>query len=356
MTAPPVQYVTTTDGVDIAYTVTGLGPPFVFMPWPFNNVALFWDTDVGRPLLESLAQRFRLVQYDSRGQGMSTRGLPDGHALQDYVLDLEAVVDRLQLGSFVLYGGPLFCHVAVHHAVRHPERLKLLILGNANPDIGWDMQGMEELARAGWDVFLHTMTSAYSPDRAPREFAYWRQSLDQSDCLKMLLVGGRSNIRRLLPRVRTPTLVLNTRRLTHDAPEIRVANAGRTIAAMVPNARLILFDGFASFWYSPGPEPPPAVLAIADFLEDIDRAEATADSNSAAGSAIRSGPPPPSQLTNREIEVLRLVAQGKTNREIATTLVISERTVINHLSHIFIKTGAENRAGATAYAVRHGLA
>jgi len=54
--------------------------------------------------------------------------------------------------------------------------------------------------------------------------------------------------------------------------------------------------------------------------------------------------------------VLRLATQGKTNRQIAEELVISERTVINHLSHIFIKTGAENRAGATAYALRHGLA
>jgi DNA-binding CsgD family transcriptional regulator len=44
-----------------------------------------------------------------------------------------------------------------------------------------------------------------------------------------------------------------------------------------------------------------------------------------------------------------------TNREIADALVISERTVINHLSHIFVKTGAENRAGASAYAVRHDL-
>jgi DNA-binding NarL/FixJ family response regulator len=52
---------------------------------------------------------------------------------------------------------------------------------------------------------------------------------------------------------------------------------------------------------------------------------------------------------------LRLVSQGKTNREIAQDLVLSERTVINHLSHIFSKTGAENRAGATAYAIRHGL-
>jgi predicted ATPase/DNA-binding CsgD family transcriptional regulator len=61
-------------------------------------------------------------------------------------------------------------------------------------------------------------------------------------------------------------------------------------------------------------------------------------------------------LSVRELEVLRLVAQGRTNREIAETLVLSENTVARHLTNIFTKTGVENRAGATAYALRHGLA
>jgi ATP/maltotriose-dependent transcriptional regulator MalT len=60
-------------------------------------------------------------------------------------------------------------------------------------------------------------------------------------------------------------------------------------------------------------------------------------------------------LSPRELEVLGLVAGGMTNREIASTLVISERTVVNHLSHIFDKLGVENRAAATAYAHRNGL-
>lgn len=64
----------------------------------------------------------------------------------------------------------------------------------------------------------------------------------------------------------------------------------------------------------------------------------------------------PARLTAREVQVLRLVAAGKTNREIAAALVLSERTVINHLSHVFTKIGAENRAGATAFALRHGIA
>jgi predicted ATPase/DNA-binding CsgD family transcriptional regulator len=64
----------------------------------------------------------------------------------------------------------------------------------------------------------------------------------------------------------------------------------------------------------------------------------------------------PAGLTAREAEVLRLIAQGKSNRAIAEELTLSEKTVANHIAHIFAKTGADNRAGATAFAVRQGLA
>ena len=60
-------------------------------------------------------------------------------------------------------------------------------------------------------------------------------------------------------------------------------------------------------------------------------------------------------LTDRECEVLRLVAGGMTNREIASTLVISEHTVARHLQNIFLKLGLSSRAAATAYAYEHGL-
>jgi DNA-binding CsgD family transcriptional regulator/tetratricopeptide (TPR) repeat protein len=64
----------------------------------------------------------------------------------------------------------------------------------------------------------------------------------------------------------------------------------------------------------------------------------------------------PGGLTAREVEVLALVATGKTNREIAAQLVISEKTVASHVSHIFTKLGLSSRAAATAYAYEHGLA
>ncbi len=67
-------------------------------------------------------------------------------------------------------------------------------------------------------------------------------------------------------------------------------------------------------------------------------------------------PPLPAHLTRRELAVLRLVAEGKSNYQIAQKLSLSEKTVANHLTTIFYKTASENRAAATAFAIRHGLA
>ena len=60
-------------------------------------------------------------------------------------------------------------------------------------------------------------------------------------------------------------------------------------------------------------------------------------------------------LTPREVEVLRLIATGKTNRSIAKDLGISEKTVARHVSNIFMKLGLSSRAAATEYAYEHDL-
>jgi len=75
----------------------------------------------------------------------------------------------------------------------------------------------------------------------------------------------------------------------------------------------------------------------------------------AAGHRVRRRKEWPSGLTSREVEVLRLVARGLSNKEVARTLHVSSKTAGSHIEHIYTKIGVRNRAQATVFAMRHGL-
>jgi predicted ATPase/DNA-binding CsgD family transcriptional regulator len=90
------------------------------------------------------------------------------------------------------------------------------------------------------------------------------------------------------------------------------------------------------------------------LLEIQDEAERDVISASAAANTERAGAP--FGLTTREMEVLRLVASGCTNREIAAALFVTQRTAATHVTHILGKLGLESRVEAAAWAVRYGLA
>ena len=75
----------------------------------------------------------------------------------------------------------------------------------------------------------------------------------------------------------------------------------------------------------------------------------------AGGSPAAPAPGLPDGLTPREAEVLRLIAEGKSNAEIASQLLISEATVKSHINHIFAKIGVSDRARAVSYAYQRGL-
>ena len=86
------------------------------------------------------------------------------------------------------------------------------------------------------------------------------------------------------------------------------------------------------------------------FDGDADRAVLRA-----AGHPVRRRREGPAGLTNREIEVLRLLVRGLSNKEIAERLVISRKTAGSHVEHIYSKIGVSNRARASLFAMKHGL-
>jgi DNA-binding NarL/FixJ family response regulator len=97
---------------------------------------------------------------------------------------------------------------------------------------------------------------------------------------------------------------------------------------------------------------------IRNAVEAVARGEAVLDPaiQHHVVAAVNAPPEPPDGLTPREAEVLRLIAEGLTNAEIAERLVVSHATVKSHVNHIFAKIGARDRAQAVVYAYTNGLA
>jgi DNA-binding NarL/FixJ family response regulator len=98
-----------------------------------------------------------------------------------------------------------------------------------------------------------------------------------------------------------------------------------------------------------------AQLEFEAAYETFERLGAVPDASRLATLVARRATPAAGPLTGREVEVLRLVATGKTNRAIAGDLSISEKTVARHLTNIFTKLDLPSRAAATAYAYEHRL-
>lgn len=348
MNPPPIQYTRAADGARIAYRSTGGdGVPFILTPFPFNNLDRMWRQHTNLSLYEPLAQRFRLVHYDSRGQGMSTRELGSDHGYEDFALDLQAVVDELQLERFILFAGLFGGHMSIRYAVAHPDRVRALVLTAMAVDnpLG-RISRYEDLARKDWEMAMHSFIAGNfrigDSEGDAASIAYFRETLSQEGFLTMVRACRRSNITSALAAVKCPTLVVTG---PMHGPMLEDM---RKIAEAVPHSSLVLLDSgnWMSEVYTNDGSVPAIVPAIDEFVQGLD---------STPMPPLNPASLPGNLLSRRELDVLRLVAEGKTNRDIAEALTISERTVINHLSNIFTKTGAENRAGAAAYALRHGF-
>jgi pimeloyl-ACP methyl ester carboxylesterase/DNA-binding CsgD family transcriptional regulator len=332
MEPPPVQYVTTREGVRIAYSVSGSGRPLVVLGPALGGMPLWWR--FAPEWMMGLAARFRLIQHDLRGHGMSERGLPPNLAVGDDEKSLEAILDRLQLDRFIIYGLSGVGHEGVRYAAAYPERVEALILNGTTVSVA--TPSFWAIAAENWEFFLRSFVPAsVGPEDSQRWFETLRDSTTLEDWLVRSRVAGKSNILESLGHIRVPTLVLHARGLALTPSE-----GATRLAAMIPDARLVVIGGD-----HPLGDAGEGLAAIDQFLGEL---------------PSRAAPPPvriasPSLLSGREKEVLRLLSTGKSNKQIADEITISVRTVERHINHIYEKIGVSNRVEAARYATRAGL-
>ncbi len=184
-----------------------------------------------------------------------------------------------------------------------------------------------------------------------------RESVTSDVARAALAAADDVDVTDLLPQVAAPTLVLHRRDISWLPTHV-----ARDLASHIPDARLTLLDGESTAPYLGDTEA--AAQAIEEFLDAEERTvdvrqEVGVSSVPSAGVGAKlersQSIACPDGLTGREVQVLRLVAGGRTSKEIATELVLSVRTIERHVENIYGKIDARNKADATAYALTRGI-
>ncbi len=347
-----IQFAQSRDGVRIAYATSGQGPVLVKAANWLSHIEFDWDCPVWQHWLEDLSAHTTLVRYDERGCGLSDRNATD-LSFDSWVDDLETVVDTMGLERFPLLGVSQGGAVAIAYAVRHPERVSHLILYGAyargrlvrddSQESRDEAATMHNLIKLGWgrehDAFRQVFSSQFMPGATLEQLQSFNElqriSCSPHNAARFLDEFNRIDVLDMCSQVRCPTLVM------HARGDLRVPfDEGRLIATQIPGARFVPLESNNHILLS---EPMWDVFLakLVPFLSEKSQ--------------------PPSQarqladLTPREMQVLDHIARGQDNATISAHLGLQEKTVRNHITHIFDKLAVNTRAQAIVLAREAGF-
>ena len=326
------------DGRRIAYATVGEGPLLVFGGRWVSHLEEDWADSRARSFFEELAESHRVVRYDRLGVGLSDRVPVRTPKLEIDALQLGAVVGACGDERATVFACSCSGLATARFASGSPDRVASIVFFGAyaaRDDIPKaTRRSVVDLTRVNWPLASQMIAGLLDPHGSGDEIAalsrHLRVSADADAAASFLELDLTADARPFLPKVTAPALVLH-RRSDRTVPIGR----GRELASLLPNARFVTLSGDAHLpWMDDRRE---VHRALAGFL------------GSAAAPANGDAP-----LSRREVEVLRLVAAGLSNREIASSLILSEHTVHRHVANILRKLGQSSRAGATALATRNG--
>lgn len=346
------------DGLSIAYQVLGEGPlDLVFIPSFVSNLELAWEWPPLAAFYETLATFSRLILFDKRGTGLSDRvkHIPD---TEERMRDLGAVMDAVESERAAVVGLSEGAPLAIAYAAEHAERVSDLILygplvcATRQPDYRWGepAEWWEEIVgryeeRWGNPEYMRADVAWRAPSEQENDaFVRWwgqyrRLGASPGAAADMARMNSKIDVRHLLPRVAVPTTVV-----VRAGDRVIVPGHGRYVADHVPGAVYVELPGndhlpftgdsagvVAAIAAALGVQAPPAQSVPRARVEPAFRDEDAAD-----------------LLSPRELEVMRWVARGKTNRQIAIALYVTEATVRKHLEHVYEKLAVPSRTAALA--------
>ncbi len=357
-----IRFCAAGDGTRLAYGRAGEGPAVVKVANWLSNLEHDWDSPVWRPWLEGWSRFQALYRYDPRGCGLSDHDVQD-LSFEKLVSDLETVVDATGLDRFELLGMSQGGCVAIAYAARHPERVqRLVIYGGYARGQRLRAGKPEDLAAAdvelkllglSWGIdnpaYRQVLSTLLIPEGSPEQLAWFnelqRLSTSPENAVRLQQTFNAVDVQSAAAAVRASTLVF------HSKQDAAVPfEEGRALAALIPGARFVPLNSRNHVLLADEPAWLDMWQEYYMFL-GVDAASVARlmQQPQASADEILLG------LSPRERDILRLLAEGHRNAEIARKLVLSEKTVRNHISTIYGKLHVQSRGQAIVLARKSGL-
>lgn len=346
-----IQFCTSADGTNIAYATSGSGPPLVYIANWLTHLKLDWNSPLWSHWFQELSRGHTLVRFDARGNGLSDRDA-NRLSLEGWVQDLAAVMDDLGLERFPILG---FCQggaTGIAYAAAHPNRVSRLILYNSyvrgaynervSEEERREADALSEMIEVGWgqesSAFRKLFANLLVPGASLEQLEWYaelqKKTVSPRNASRLWKSFHTLDMKELAPELDVPTLILHV-----EENKMVDFDEGRKLASLIPEARFVPLDSVNHVLLEDEPAWERFVNEVRDFLgtETFD----------ASGLDPRKAI---SRLTPRESEVLTLMARGLNNDQIAQQLVISSKTVRNHVSRIYRKLDVDTRAQAIVLA------
>jgi len=247
-----IRFLTTSDGVRLAYATSGSGPPLLKTANWLNQLEFDWESPVWRHWFGLFSWHHRLYPYDVRDSGLSD-WVETNPSFDWQVRDLEQIADAAELERFALLGISQGASVAIEYAARHPERVSQLVIHGGFVQ-GWARRGVEsqrtgraqaELVRVGWGAdtpaYRRMFAELFIPGATEEQLAWFselqRRTARPDIAALIMESAGDIDVTDRMALVQAPTLVL------HPRDDVIVPfDQGRVIAAGIPGAKFVALD------------------------------------------------------------------------------------------------------------------
>jgi DNA-binding CsgD family transcriptional regulator/pimeloyl-ACP methyl ester carboxylesterase len=344
MGLPKIRY---TDGAGIAFHALGNGPAVaILFPYHVNHLNLNWQVPLHRGAFEYLARYFTVINLDFRGAGMSDRPVKS-LSLQRFTADVHGVLACLGIQRVALCALGDAALIACYFASQLPAMVaSIVFIAAGESETNRRVLSLRHTSPSLEARLRGALLGGLDDERNASALAAVAQDAISSDALKLwekLLLETR--LSPLASRVGVPALWLHA----SNDELVRIHHV-KTVVKRMRQAELMIVPGKSGMdvWRDHAAMETMTRFIAKGFGEEIDIAIAQRRRRPKAASY-------PAGLSQREVEVLRCVAAGRTNQEISEDLFVSLNTVAYHLRNIFNKTGAANRTEAASFAHRHGL-